>query len=391
MSKAKYEDQYTKGKMGKRLDDCKERYQKATRKLHATHNEYILMLCEASEFERDLRTILLPGLLEYQQAVQEDMIDKWKLILKDAIDACNRCSNQFIEMQNKIDEAVNAIRAADEYALFTEKYKTNPPEPMVFKFDDSLYEGCIQESLPESLKKTSVIINDLTLDNLKNKAKELESQLAECKSKIQEKQTAIIQQETEIATVKFKSDALSIQRMFAVKKTMDGLKKDVNELRCVEQKLSRQLDLIQRPLSDMGSEIPNGCDVSVSDDTESNKRRSLVLSGAAQAGQTQVINMLKKPLNAANLMTNKLKAASSKIDIGSNEQPIQTVVPQPMDKPIKLEEEIKVKNGHKPLEEELWFHGVLPRGEVVRLLVEDGDFLVRETTRNEEKQIGKVF
>ena len=286
VSKAKYEDQYTKGKMGKRLDDCKERYQKATRKLHATHNEYILMLCEASEFERDLRTILLPGLLEYQQAVQEDMIDKWKLILKDAIDACNRCSTHFVEMQNKIDEAVNAIRAADEYSLFTEKYKTNPPEPMVFKFDESLYEskltlkllvlplniflihfyllGCVPEALPESLKKTSVIINDLTLDNLKNKAKELESQLAECKSKIQEKQTAIIQQETEIATVKFKSDTLSIQRMFAVKKTMDGLKKDVNELRCVEQKLSRQLDLIQRPLNDIGSEIPNGCDVSVS-------------------------------------------------------------------------------------------------------------------------------
>ena len=40
VSKAKYEDQYTKGKMGKRLDDCKERYHKATRKLHSTHNEY---------------------------------------------------------------------------------------------------------------------------------------------------------------------------------------------------------------------------------------------------------------------------------------------------------------------------------------------------------------
>ena len=90
VSKAKYEDQYTKGKMGKRLDDCKERYHKACRKLHSTHNEYVLMLCEASEFERDLRTIMLPGLLEYQQAVQEDMIDKWKLILRDATDCCNR-------------------------------------------------------------------------------------------------------------------------------------------------------------------------------------------------------------------------------------------------------------------------------------------------------------
>ena len=41
----------------------------------------------------------------------------------------------------------------------------------------------------------------------------------------------------------------------------------------------------------------------------------------------------------------------------------------------------------RPLEEELWFHGVLPRGEVVRLLATDGDFLVRETTRNDEKQV----
>ena len=48
------------------------------------------MLSEASEFERDLRTILLPGLLEYQQAVQEDMIDKWKLILSEATNCCNR-------------------------------------------------------------------------------------------------------------------------------------------------------------------------------------------------------------------------------------------------------------------------------------------------------------
>ena len=40
--------------------------------------------------------------------------------------------------------------------------------------------------------------------------------------------------------------------MFSVKKLMDGLKKDVNELRCVEQKVSRQLELIQKPLRELG-------------------------------------------------------------------------------------------------------------------------------------------
>ena len=48
--------------------------------------------------------------------------------------------------------------------------------------------------------------------------------------------------------------------MFTVKKTMDGLKKDVNELRCVEQKLSRQLELIQKPLAELGTDpVPNAC------------------------------------------------------------------------------------------------------------------------------------
>lgn len=41
---------------------------------------------------------------------------------------------------------------------------------------------------------------------------------------------------------------------------------------------------------------------------------------------------------------------------------------------------------NRPLYEEEWFHGVLPREEVVRLLRHDGDFLVRETTRNDESQ-----
>ncbi|XP_059611194.1 tyrosine-protein kinase Fer isoform X4 [Phlebotomus argentipes] len=42
---------------------------------------------------------------------------------------------------------------------------------------------------------------------------------------------------------------------------------------------------------------------------------------------------------------------------------------------------------NRPLYEEEWFHGVLPREEVVRLLKNEGDFLVRETIRNEESQI----
>lgn len=43
-------------------------------------------------------------------------------------------------------------------------------------------------------------------------------------------------------------------------------------------------------------------------------------------------------------------------------------------------------NTTRTLADEEWFHGVLPREEVVRLLKQEGDFLVRQTTRNDECQ-----
>lgn len=75
--KRKYIFFFAAGRGGRKLDDVRDKYQKACRKLHLTHNEYVLLLCEAAEFEKDFRTVLLPGLLEHQQSVQEAFILAW--------------------------------------------------------------------------------------------------------------------------------------------------------------------------------------------------------------------------------------------------------------------------------------------------------------------------
>ena len=125
------------------------------------------------------------------------------------------------------------------------------------------------------------------------------------------------------------------------------------------------------------------------------------------------------------MMTNKLKAASSKLEIASsassgerggggsgsgggsqdtglnnfNDKSNMKNIEQPPILPPSSggnllngqqnpQDQSQTTNGQNNLlEENIWFHGVLPRLEVVRLLQEDGDFLVRETVRNEEKQI----
>ena len=96
-SKVEQQQQQSNGVVNpRRLDEARERYHKCCRKLHLTHNDYVLLLCEASEFERDMRTILLPGLLEHQQAIQEDMVDKWKIILQEV----QRCVYELLSITN---------------------------------------------------------------------------------------------------------------------------------------------------------------------------------------------------------------------------------------------------------------------------------------------------
>lgn len=65
------------GRSGRKLDDVADKYKKACRKLHLSHNEYVLLINEAIEVEKDVRTILLPGLLEHQQTLQEGFILTW--------------------------------------------------------------------------------------------------------------------------------------------------------------------------------------------------------------------------------------------------------------------------------------------------------------------------
>merc|ERR1719367_870748 len=118
------------------------------------------------------------------------------------------------------------------------------------------------------------------------KLKENESLLKETKTQIKEKQTLVIQHDTEFQTVQFKSDTTSVTRKYSLKKAMDLLKKEINELRCVEQKLTRQNELISGPLGDLGCELPTGHDLDAQSQTSLGKKKS-----------TQVMHMLRKPFS----------------------------------------------------------------------------------------------
>lgn len=373
----KYEDQRNKG--SKRIDEFKDRYLKACKKMHNIHNDYILLLCEASEFERDMRTILLPGLLEHQQAIHEDSTDRWKMILQDIYRCTNMASPKCQDLQSRIEKSVNSIKSSEEYSEFIERNKTSPPKPISFKFDQNLIDNS-----QTKLKPSEILVDDLTVDSLRLKLKENEGILKETKNQIKDKQTQVIQLDTEFQTVQFKSDQASVAKKYSLKKTMDLLKKEVNELRCVEQKLGRQNELISGPLSDLGPDLPAGCDVSGNSnnnlDHHTNSNEAVEAISQSSLGKNkksgQVMSMLRKPFSSKNRSS----------PVSSSRQNIQD---EDDDEAVTAADSGGGGDGsfERNLEDELWFHGVLPREEVVRLLQDDGDFLVRETTRNDEKQI----
>merc|ERR1712240_338502 len=109
------------------------------------------------------------------------------------------------DVQAKIEKSVNSIKSQEEYSEFIDRNKTSPPKPISFKFDTTLL-----DNLQTHLKSNEIIVDDLTVDSLRIKLKENESVLKETKNQIKDKQTQVIQLDTEFQTVQFKSDQSSV-------------------------------------------------------------------------------------------------------------------------------------------------------------------------------------
>ncbi|GLV31114.1 FER tyrosine kinase [Carabus blaptoides fortunei] len=399
LMRSRFEEHYVKsGRGGRKLDEVRDKYQKACRKLHLTHNEYVLLLCEAAEYERDYRTVLLPGLLEHQQAVQETFVQTWKQVLQDVAQYSDLTSNKFNEIQQKIETSLNGIRPTDEYREFTEKHRTTPTSAVTFTFDESLVEDTSGKLLPNKLT-----VDNLTVEWLRNKQSELETGIRDG----QEKQK-LMSGASALASVGGTADGSAGGLVNGKDSTLNSrhsggnvsissttsnmeatsCKKELNELKCLERKMQRQVEMIKCALNELGcEEAPPGCDLTIEQQQQQiqqqqqQQQQSIGTSVVVENGNTdtpahcvggggsqsslnkrRLLNMIRKPFRR------------------------KSVPSSPVAGPRMSARAESAPRTEQASSEPEWFHGVLPREEVVRLLTKDGDFLVRETTRNDECQ-----
>ncbi|KAM3966986.1 tyrosine-protein kinase Fer isoform 4-T4 [Aphomia sociella] len=329
--RTKFEENYLKcptGRGGRKLDETRDKYGKACRRLHRAHNEYVLLLVEATECERALRTAALPSLLDQQRRQGEATATSWKGILLEVVQRSDFSTDKFREIQSKVESTIQNLRPQDEYKEFIEKYKTPPSTPIVFTFDESLVEDTSGKLQPNQLT-----VDNLTVEWLKEKLIELEGILQDNR----EKQTVL--QGPEIignGVCKNNNTGLLTNGVNGIDRyspppipvtTSEPIK--LLELRVAERKCAKQAEMIRSALAELGcEEAPSGC----------------------------------PDLSAETVGVDSLDGSSP-------------------------DHQVSVSETERSLVEQEWFHGVLPREEVVRLLRADGDYLVRETTRNHARQL----
>ncbi|XP_044589788.1 tyrosine-protein kinase Fer isoform X1 [Cotesia glomerata] len=368
LTRARFEEHYVnRGRGGRKLDDVREKYQKACRKLHLTHNEYVLLLGAVAECEHDLRSCYLPSLLRRQQTIHEEFIVAWKRILQNTVKYSDFTSEKFQEIHARVQAAVDSIKPLEEYKDFIGKHRTRPASPLRFTFDENLVDDTSGKLLPNKLT-----VDNLTIDWLRSRLNELENSL---KSTLQNRQAT---QSSNENTCDPRMTMLDYSR-----------EREELRLRCQEKKLQRQVEVIRGALNELGcEELPSGCDLSMegsfAEPPPVIKRNTVADTSMFTLRRNQrFLTMIKTPFKTVPATNNNGNGIIRAKSVGSSVKTIRPRLPGPCG--INNSNNDQKSNGG--LMEEEWFHGVLPREEVVRLLVVEGDFLVRETMRNDECQI----
>ncbi|XP_017074239.1 tyrosine-protein kinase Fer isoform X2 [Drosophila eugracilis] len=390
--RTRFEEHYIKApsRSGRKLDDVRDKYQKACRKLHLTHNEYVLSITEAIEVEKDFRTVLLPGLLEHQQSVQESFILLWRNILQEAAQYGDLTADKYKEIQKRIDTVIGGINPTEEYGEFTEKHKTSPTTPLLFQFDETLI-----EDIPGKLQSSTLTVDNLTVDWLRNRLQELEGAVKDC----QEKQLKMIEHVnggSPVANGSIISNGSNTSNgIQSNKDSQCRQSKDLNALRCQEKQKQKLVDMIKCALNEVGcEELPSGCDDHLTleqnfiENGYNNEQQQR--SNSTSSPGLGIMNELMRRGGVLTLLRGRGRHFKRK----STPQPATPMTRSRQGRFNKMQPRSQSLGSlsislstNRPLYEEEWFHGVLPREEVVRLLNNDGDFLVRETIRNEESQI----
>uniref|UniRef100_A0A096MMK6 Tyrosine-protein kinase n=3 Tax=Cercopithecidae TaxID=9527 RepID=A0A096MMK6_PAPAN len=340
-AKEKYKEALAKGK---ETEKAKERYDKATMKLHMLHNQYVLALKGAQLHQNQYYDITLPLLLDSLQKMQEEMIKALKGIFDEYSQITSLVTEEIVNVHKEIQMSVEQIDPSTEYNNFIDVHRTTADKEQEIEFDTSLLEE------NENLQANEIMWNNLTAESLQVMLKTLAEELMQTQQMLLNKEEAVLELEKRIEesseTCEKKSD---IVLLLSQKQALEELKQSVQQLRCTEAKFSVQKELLEQKVQENdGKEPPGSC--LVTQHYEEDARSVTSMERKERLSKFESIRH-----SIAGIIRSPKSALSSSA----------------------LSDMISISE--KPLAEQDWYHGAIPRIEAQELLKKQGDFLVRES------------
>ncbi|XP_055286162.1 tyrosine-protein kinase Fer isoform X1 [Moschus berezovskii] len=347
-AKEKYKEAVAKGK---ETEKAKERYDKATMKLHMLHNQYVLALKGAQLHQNQYYDTTLPLLLDSLQKMQEEMIKALKGIFDEYSQITSLVTEEIVNVHKEIQMSVEQIDPSTEYNNFIDVHRTTAAKEHEIEFDTSLLEE------NENLQANEIMWNNLTAESLQVMLRTLAEELMQTQQMLLNKEEAVLELEKRIEesskTYEKKSD---IVLLLSQKQTLEELKQSVQQLRCTEAKFTAQKELLEQKVQENDGKEPPPV-VNYEEDARSvtSMERKERLS-RFESIRHSIAGIIRSPKSAL---------GSSFCDT------------------IPILE--------KPLAEQDWYHGAIPRIEAQDLLKQQGDFLVRESHGKPGEYVLSVF
>uniref|UniRef100_A0A3Q2NXN5 Tyrosine-protein kinase n=1 Tax=Fundulus heteroclitus TaxID=8078 RepID=A0A3Q2NXN5_FUNHE len=298
----------------KERDKNRERYIKASIKLHELHNEYVLSVHAAQVYHQHHYSQMQPALLSALQTLQQEMVLILKEILQEYFDISTVLHHEVVKLHREMSSAITSINPNTEYESFIQQNRSVGEIPVCADFDCSLLEDT------EQLKPKEIELNDLTLETIQHKSKPVA--------------VVHVSKSDRLILILF---SLCRVYQFSKRHAMEECRQQVALSQGIKAKLDVQRLLLKEKLDHLGS---------------------------------------REPPHALRLDADSFSLLSTTSTV------LKSLFPPPccqVDPVLSTGQEVE-----RPLSQQDWYHGAIPRLEVLQLLQNDGDFLVR---KSQEKQV----
>ncbi|XP_040915104.1 tyrosine-protein kinase Fer isoform X2 [Toxotes jaculatrix] len=354
-AKEKYREALTKGREAER---ARERYDKATAKLHNLHNQYVLAVCGARTQQEEHKLCAAPALLDALQRMQEDMTLALKSILEEYCEISSLLTEEIVRVHQEISAAVQQIDPLAEYQHFIDAYRSpETPEPSV-EFDASLLEET------DNLPANEILWNTLTADSLQAMLSSATEELTLTQQNLRTKEALADDLDSKIQTSQQSAERRSdCVLLLSQKLSLLELRHAVQSLRGSEARLASQKALLDAKMAATSTSppppppppaLPYEDDARSVGSTDKAKERSSRFDTLRHS----LAGMIRSPKAM-------LGSSTSFFDV--------------------------IPTSERPLAEQEWYHGAIPRTEAQELLRQQGDFLVRESHGKPGEYVLSVF